>query len=103
MDTNIYFVRHAHSVYTPDELGRTLSERGIQDADKVTNLLKSENIEVVVSSPYKRAFLTVEGTAEHIDVPIKIFEDFKERELSLKPVNDFEIAITKVWEDFTFA
>lgn len=83
MDTNIYFVRHAHSVYTPDELGRPLSERGIQDADKVTNLLKTENIEVVLSSPYKRAFQTVEGTAEHIDEPIKVVEDFKERELSL--------------------
>lgn len=103
MYTNIYFVRHAHSVYTPDELGRPLSERGIQDVEKVTNILKIEDIDVVVSSPYKRAFQTVEGTAKHIAVPINVVEDFKERELSLKPVDDFERAVTKVWEDFTFA
>jgi 2,3-bisphosphoglycerate-dependent phosphoglycerate mutase len=103
MDTNIYFVRHAHSVYTPDELGRPLSEKGIQDAEKVTNILKNENIEVVISSPYKRSVLTVEGTAKLIDVPINIVEDFKERELSLTPVDDFDYAITKVWEDFNFA
>jgi 2,3-bisphosphoglycerate-dependent phosphoglycerate mutase len=103
MDTSIYFVRHAHSVYTPDELGRPLSEQGIQDAKKVTNILKNEKIEVVISSPYKRAVQTVEGTAKLFDVPIKVVEDFKERELSLTSVDDFEYAITKVWEDFNFA
>lgn len=36
MTTNLYFVRHAHSTYTPDELGRPLSEKGIQDARMVT-------------------------------------------------------------------
>lgn len=103
METNIYFVRHAHSVYTSDELGRPLSERGFHDADKVTNILKNESIQIVVSSPYKRAFQTVEGTAKFINVPINVVEDFKERELSLKPVDNFERAVTKVWEDFTFA
>lgn len=37
MGTNLYLVRHAHSVYTPDERNRPLSERGCLDAKKVSN------------------------------------------------------------------
>jgi 2,3-bisphosphoglycerate-dependent phosphoglycerate mutase len=62
MITNIYFVRHADSSYTPEELNRPLSEKGIKDAKKVTELLSHENITKVISSPYKRAIQTVEGT-----------------------------------------
>lgn len=43
--TNVFLVRHAHSVYTPDELHRPLSERGVSDAKKVTEQLKSEEME----------------------------------------------------------
>ncbi|MBY0121229.1 histidine phosphatase family protein [Bacillus sp. S/N-304-OC-R1] len=103
MSTNLYFVRHAHSVYTPDELQRPLSERGFADAQKVTEVLKKENIDLVISSPYKRAIETVEGIANLIDQEIQIVEGFKERMLSEKPVEDFQRAITKVWEDNSFS
>ena len=42
MQTNLYFVRHAHSTYSSDELGRPLSERGLVDARKVTEILKGK-------------------------------------------------------------
>lgn len=100
--TNLYFVRHAHSAYTPDELGRPLSDRGLIDAKTVTELLKTEGIDYVYSSPYKRAIQTVEGVAKYIDREIEIENDYKERILSEKPVEDFTVAITKVWEDFDF-
>lgn len=103
MKTNLYFVRHAHSVYTPDELGRPLSEQGLKDATLVTELLKNENIDFVYSSPYKRAIQTVEDIAKHIDQEIKIVEAFKERVLSEGPVKDFGDAISKVWEDENFS
>ncbi|MCC2441947.1 histidine phosphatase family protein, partial [Bacillus paranthracis] len=35
MLTNLYLVRHAHSTYTPEELKRPLSEKGLKDAYKV--------------------------------------------------------------------
>lgn len=35
MNTNIYLVRHGHSVYTSDELNRPLSEKGFRDADRI--------------------------------------------------------------------
>jgi 2,3-bisphosphoglycerate-dependent phosphoglycerate mutase len=101
--TNLYFVRHAHSTYTPDELGRPLSEAGFADAKKVTDFLKTEGIDIVVSSPYKRAVQTVEGIAKYIDKEVIILDDFKERTLTTVPTEDFTLAITKVWEDYNFS
>jgi len=56
--TNLYLVRHAHSIYTPDERGRSLSKKGFLDANHITNLLENEDIHIAISSPYKRAFQT---------------------------------------------
>ena len=101
--TNLYFVRHAHSIYTPDELERPLSKIGFEDAQRVTELLKMEKIDVVISSPYKRAIQTVQDIAESRDKNIQIVDCFKERKLSTEPTEDFHLAIRKVWEDEQFA
>lgn len=103
MQTNIYFVRHAHSTYTPDELRRPLSEQGFIDANSVTEVLKTESIDHVISSPYKRAMQTVEGIAKYIGKKIEIEDGLKERILSADPVEDFTESITKVWEDPSFS
>lgn len=103
MRTNIYLVRHAHSMYTPDELGRPLSGRGMADAERVTELLKNETISVVLSSPYRRAIETVAGIAKAIGTEVATIDGFRERLLSDRPVADFSAAIKKVWEDGDFA
>lgn len=103
MITNIYFVRHAHSTYTPDELSRPLSKEGIEAAEKVTRLLSEEKIAHVISSPYKRAIQTVEGTAKIHGLEILIEENFKERKLSEKSVDNFQDTVMKAWEDFNYA
>ncbi|WP_175639160.1 histidine phosphatase family protein [Metabacillus schmidteae] len=102
MLTNLYFVRHAHSTYTPDELGRPLSTKGFSDAKRITNILENEDINIIISSPYRRAVQTVEGIANVIGKEIVIEDGFKERILCVKPVEDFNLAITKVWEIPTF-
>ncbi|WP_404448622.1 histidine phosphatase family protein [Sutcliffiella horikoshii] len=101
--TNLYFIRHAHSTYTPDELERPLSEKGKKDAERILALIQPDSINVVVSSPYKRAVQTVEGVAQQYNLEIKIFEELKERTLTNKPAQDFTAAITKVWEEPNFA
>lgn len=103
MITNLYFVRHAHSIYSTDELGRPLSEQGLIDAKEVTDLLIEEDIDIVVSSPYKRAYQTVEGIALHLEQEIEINDDLKERVLSEQPVDNFNEAILQVWSDFDFS
>ncbi|HHT7139875.1 histidine phosphatase family protein [Bacillus cereus] len=101
--TIIYFVRHAHSTYTKEEQERPLSEKGHLDAENVTHLLKDKHIDVVISSPYKRAIQTVQGIANTYHVSIEIEEDLRERLLSSEPVADFNDAIENVWEDWSFA
>ncbi|PEY32295.1 histidine phosphatase family protein [Bacillus cereus] len=101
--TQIYFVRHAHSVYTPEERERPLSKKGWSDAKNVTHLLKGEDIDIVISSPYKRAIQTVQGVANQFQLPIQIEEELRERLLSKEPVEDFEEAIMKVWENPIFS
>ncbi|WNS74983.1 histidine phosphatase family protein [Bacillus sp. DTU_2020_1000418_1_SI_GHA_SEK_038] len=101
--THLYFVRHAHSTYTPDELGRPLSKRGFVDAYEITEILKVEQIDIVISSPYSRAVQTVEAAANYFNREIEIVEGFRERKLTSGPVEDFTFAITKVWEDESFS
>ncbi|MCU5484046.1 histidine phosphatase family protein [Bacillus cereus] len=101
--TIIYFVRHAHSTYTKEERERPLSEKGHCDAENVIHLLKDKHIDVVISSPYKRAIQTVQGIANTYHVSIEIEEDLRERLLSSEPVADFNDAIENVWEDWSFA
>ncbi|WP_430476759.1 histidine phosphatase family protein [Bacillus cereus] len=101
--TTIYFVRHAHSTYTKEERERPLSEKGHLDAEDVTRLLEGKHIDIIISSPYKRAIQTVQGIADTYNLSIQVEEDLRERLLSAEPVHNFNDAIQKVWEDWSFA
>jgi 2,3-bisphosphoglycerate-dependent phosphoglycerate mutase len=103
MVTNIYFVRHAHSIYTPEELNRPLSERGLKDAEQVTKLLAGENITDVVASPYKRAIQTVEGIANLLGLDIAVDDGFRERKLADSAIDNFDKVVLKYWQDFNFS
>ncbi|WP_039043562.1 histidine phosphatase family protein [Sporosarcina sp. ZBG7A] len=103
MRTTIIFVRHAHSTYSPDELRRPLSSKGFTDAATMSEVLKKESIDIVISSPYRRAIQTVEAIAEFIDHKVIIDNGFMERKLSDQPVEDFEFAIREVWKNPTFS
>lgn len=103
MVTNIYFVRHAHSTYTPKELSRPLSEKGLEDAKRVTKLLANENITDVMASPYKRAIQTVEGIAKLLELGISIDDGFIERKLADSKIDDFDEVVLEYWKDFNFS
>ncbi|WP_421378438.1 histidine phosphatase family protein [Bacillus salacetis] len=103
MKTNVYLVRHAHSFYTPDELERPLSEKGFADAKKIKGILAEEKIDLFISSPYRRAVQTIQGAADVFGKEILIADAFKERTLTAEPADDFDLAISKVWEDWFFS
>lgn len=46
---------------------------------------------------------TVQGIANTYNLSIQLEEDLRERLLSKEPVQDFNDALQKVWEDWTFA
>ena len=85
MITELYFVRHAHSVFSLEhEETRELSEKGWKDAEKITQILSHENINHIISSSYVRAMQTVEGLANLKGLDIEIDSRFRERDLAAR-------------------
>ncbi|KPL60270.1 histidine phosphatase family protein [Rossellomorea vietnamensis] len=82
MSTYIYMIRHGDSPKEGPERSRGLTEKGIADTRKLTELLIKEDLDVVVSSPYLRSILTVEGVSQHIGQAVFVEEDLKERVFS---------------------
>ncbi|MDR6726888.1 2,3-bisphosphoglycerate-dependent phosphoglycerate mutase [Paenibacillus amylolyticus] len=89
MKTTIYMVRHAESPYDEgNERTRGLTAKGRADVEKITKLLSDEGIDIILSSPYRRAVLSVEGLAQHLNLEIDTFEDLRERHFSSDDVID---------------
>lgn len=79
MNITIYMVRHGESPKTEGgERTRGLTDKGWTDARIVAELLKHEGIDLFVSSPYRRAMLTIEELAHSFGKEIVVFEDLKE-------------------------
>ncbi|CAM3941869.1 histidine phosphatase family protein [Bacillus paramycoides] len=94
MNTYIYMVRHGESPKIEgDERTRGLTEKGILDTHRVTEILKAEGIDTFVSSPYKRAMLTIEKSADFYEKEILIYENLKECRFSSedKIISDKEV------------
>jgi 2,3-bisphosphoglycerate-dependent phosphoglycerate mutase len=79
MKTFIYMVRHGESPkMVGNERTRGLTDKGMSDARIVAELLKDEGIDTFISSPYKRAILSIEELAQSLDKKILVFEELKE-------------------------
>ncbi|WP_391122640.1 histidine phosphatase family protein [Psychrobacillus sp. L3] len=79
MSTFVYMVRHGESPKEGNERTRGLTKKGYLDAQRVTELMKDEEVDAVVSSPYVRSILTVEKLAQQIGQKVLVFEGLKER------------------------
>ena len=101
--TKVFFVRHAEPNYeNHDDRIRELSPRGMEDRKKVTAFLADKNIDIVISSPYKRAVDTVKDFADKNGMVVKIVEDFKERKVDSGWIEAFTSFSQKQWSDFSF-
>lgn len=77
-------VRHGESPKKGNDRTRGLTEKGRLDAQRITDILKDEGINTVISSPYTRSILTVEPLAKQIGQEVIVFEDLKERIFSVE-------------------
>ncbi len=101
--TTVYFVRHAEPNYdNHDDISRELSNKGLQDRKLVTDFLLNKHIDVVLSSPYKRAIDTVSDFAKTVNLEIGIIEDFRERKVDSDWIADFNTFCKKQWENFNY-
>ena len=95
----LFLVRHAHSDYGPDER-RGLSAAGRAAAARVADILASQRIERIYSSPYARAIETVQPLADRLGVPVALDDDLRERRLAGGPLDDFRATLEGTWRDF---
>ncbi len=106
VNTTIYMIRHAKSPFVVgQERTRELSTQGLIDAKKVADIMDNKKIDLIVSSPYKRAIQTIEEIATNKDIEIIVYEELRERQLkgAFKLTED-EIyqAIKTSFEDIDF-
>lgn len=101
--TTVYFVRHAEPNYNNhDDILRELSPKGMEDRKLVTKFLGDKHIDIVLSSPYKRAIDTVRDFADSYGLSIDIINDFRERKVDSVWIEDFTSFAKKQWNDFTY-
>jgi 2,3-bisphosphoglycerate-dependent phosphoglycerate mutase len=84
---------------------RPLTEKGFADCRLVTDFLAGKNINVVLSSPFKRAVDTVADFAEKNVFEIELVEDFRERKSDSKENwrDDFVEFMKQQWTDFNYS
>ncbi|AZK47941.1 histidine phosphatase family protein [Paenibacillus lentus] len=104
METILYFVRHAESVFVEGkERTRGLSEQGMKDAETIRTVLKSEDIDLFVSSPYERSIETIRSAANEYRKEIEIEEDLRERTIGDFSPRTFKEAKFQVYKAMDFA
>ncbi|MBP1963272.1 histidine phosphatase family protein [Paenibacillus aceris] len=102
MRTFIYFVRHAESPYFEGmERSRGLSDKGKLDVLKINEILKDEEFDVFISSPYERAIQTINGAAG--TNKIILYEELREREIGQIENMSFMEAKLKLYKDINFS
>ena len=104
MKNTYYFIRHAHSNYTPDEINRPLSDKGRESLAQL-DFLADKPITAIYSSPYRRAIQTVEPLAQSLKLAIQSDERLIERKLSSQAIadRDFEQCLMQLWSQPTFS
>ncbi|MDE6132988.1 MAG: histidine phosphatase family protein [Oscillospiraceae bacterium] len=101
--TTVYFVRHAFSDKTVrDDRTRPLTAEGLADSENVAELLKNRNIDIIISSPYKRSIDTVGSLARALNKEIITDEAFRERNAGNWFGENFLEFIEKQWADFNY-
>lgn len=103
MQTVVYFVRHAEPNYNNhDDMERELSEKGMRDRRLVTTFLMDKNIDIILSSPFKRARDTIQDFADKSGLHIEVVEDFRERKVEDVWIEDFAGFCKSQWADFSY-
>lgn len=101
--TKIYFVRHCEPDFSiHEDLIRPLTDKGLEDSKRVVEVLKSKEIHVIYSSPYKRAIDTVKELADTLNLKVATKEDLRERTIADQWIDDFNGFVKSQWENFEY-
>lgn len=103
MMTTVFFIRHAQSDrFVADDRTRPLTEEGMADTKKITEVLINSKISHIISSPYTRTIQTVTDLSEKLGIGIETDEDFRERNAGKWHGENFIEFIKSQWADFNY-
>lgn len=89
--TTIYFIRHAQPNFNNyDDLTCELTMQGWQDSKLVTKFLQDKGIDILLSSPYKKAINTIKEFDDAKKIKIKCIDDFRKRKIGNEWIEDFD-------------
>jgi len=102
-----YLIRHAEPLrISPGrpEVESPLSDRGRRAAEQLPARFVTVELDVIYSSPYRRARETVEPLARAKNLSVIEIQEFRERTLGDGPFADpiFLPAVRATWDDFGF-
>ncbi|ANF96659.1 histidine phosphatase family protein [Paenibacillus bovis] len=93
----IYIIRHCEAKgQAPDA---SLTERGYQQAQALTRLPVLQDLDSIVTSPYERAYRTVQPLAEQLGLEIKTDERLIERVLCGEDSSQWRDRLRRTYED----
>lgn len=83
-----YFIRHGETDFNQQRrytglIDIPLNKKGVQQVKESLYLLNEKNISVIYSSPLKRALETATIISKYLNIPIKIIDNFKERDFGV--------------------
>ena len=101
--TTVYFIRHAQSDrFVHDDRTRPLTDEGMSDTKRITEVLENAGIQHIISSPYTRTIQTVTDLSQKLGIEIETDEDFRERNAGRWHGENFLEFIRNQWEDFSY-
>ncbi len=101
--THVYFIRHAEPNYeNHDDATRELTAKGLADRQLVTDFLAERDVDVVLSSPFRRAVDTVRDFADRYGLSVTTVEHFRERQVDGGWIEDFTAFSQRQWADFRY-
>lgn len=104
MNTTIYFIRHAEPDYkVHDDKLRPLTTEGKEDAKNLIDMFRDIPIDVMISSPFKRAHDTIRPLADYRCLEVELINEFRERKVSGGEwIEDFNSFAKNQWADFDY-
>ena len=101
--TKVYYVRHAEPNYdNHNDALRELTLKGLDDRKLVTKFLADKEINVAVSSPFRRAVDTIKEFADLKGIKIEVIDGFRERKVDSGWIDDFTSFTQNQWDDFNY-
>ena len=103
--TTLYLIRHAQSARSKNliESQWPLSKKGQLQSLAMIKPLSALKPTKIVSSPYVRAYSTVEPFSKFVNISIEIDPMIRERKFSNALIHNFLEVMEKAWLDFDFS